>query len=786
MLNLRILATALAGIALVAAPVYAAPSNDYQGPNAGAWDTASNWSAGAIPNGANGTYYDVTNSSGNSVVFGANAAFGSVETVDSLNFTGTGGLTLSGGIIAGSQPSDASLFSVSGPLLISGGTLRNVTLMNSDAAVFGLSTTSSDNTLDSVTLSGGLTLDTEVSITGSFAYGAGATFDLSSNGILGFSIDQTLANAILKEGAYGSLISVNSSHTLTLDSTLAVSGADAAFNGGTIASGTLLSSSQGGQWNITPTKFTNNATVETHSANSALSINVGQFTNNGTLQAVGGSVYAGATTFVNNGTIQALSDGSVSLSPYAYKADTIGVATASGTGSVIYLAGGTLTLGQGEQLSATNGGAIDLLTTLNSAGKTFDPLAYAAPGLFVVDGGTISGGTIANSDSLAFKGNSNVLNNVSLSGGLVIGSTSSNANVDITGSFAYGTGSTFQINFGSLSFQNSETLDNVSFVLGSGGYGGTVNDNSGTTLTLGANVSMSGPDGTLGADHLINNGAISSGSIFRVVSETSDGTSSIINNGSMTSDNNHSLYVGTSTLTNTGTISAKNGAEIDINNVVSPWPHPTLDNQGVVFVGTGSLMRVQGFQQSTQGSSTEVDGTLNTSLTLNAGSLTGNGTISGSVTNSGGTLLPASSGGPLAVIANTAAGSGDYTQTAGGTFLEELGGSDAGQFSVLSIGKLAALDGALDVSLVNGFAPTVGQTFTFLDYNSLSGAFANVTSMDTGYGYSLAYGPSSAVLTVTSVAAAPEPSEFAALGLGMVWLAGCMMIARKRKQRARA
>ena len=97
---------------------------------------------------------------------------------------------------------------------------------------------------------------------------------------------------------------------------------------------------------------------------------------------------------------------------------------------------------------------------------------------------------------------------------------------------------------------------------------------------------------------------------------------------------------------------------------------------------------------------------------------------------------------------------GNYTtwasQIAGGTLSIHIGGGAAGQVSVLNIHGNANLGGFLDPVLVNGFVPEVGQSFTFLKYASFIG-FLRIRNPIFDHGrkrWSVAYGPTSAVLTV--------------------------------------
>src|SRR5580700_8703863 len=61
--------------------------------------------------------------------------------------------------------------------------------------------------------------------------------------------------------------------------------------------------------------------------------------------------------------------------------------------------------------------------------------------------------------------------------------------------------------------------------------------------------------------------------------------------------------------------------------------------------------------------------------------------------------------------------SGTYTQSGAGAFDVDLGGTTAGtQYDVLNITSTATLGGVLNVDLISGFKPAVGETFDIMDY----------------------------------------------------------------------
>jgi autotransporter-associated beta strand protein len=141
----------------------------------------------------------------------------------------------------------------------------------------------------------------------------------------------------------------------------------------------------------------------------------------------------------------------------------------------------------------------------------------------------------------------------------------------------------------------------------------------------------------------------------------------------------------------------------------------------------------------------KVDGSITSNTFVNhGGTLAGTGTVGGNVTNAG-VVSPGDAPGTLTV-------NGNYAQASNGTLLIDIGGSNNGQFSVLDVLGNANLDGFLHPVLLNGFTPTIGESFTFLDYASLTGAFSSIQNQvfDNGMErWVVTYQATDAVLTAT-------------------------------------
>jgi subtilase-type serine protease len=148
---------------------------------------------------------------------------------------------------------------------------------------------------------------------------------------------------------------------------------------------------------------------------------------------------------------------------------------------------------------------------------------------------------------------------------------------------------------------------------------------------------------------------------------------------------------------------------------------------------------------------------------IEGGKLSGTGTINGDVLMKG-MMSPGAGGVPGTFTVN-----GNYQQTAAGVFDEIIKGASSN--GVLDVTGLLALDpgSLLKITLEGGFDP-VGDSFTILDYGSLSGEFGNGTSfMADGYNWTLTYGPGDAILTAVSgdPVNTPEPGTIALLAFGL-------------------
>ncbi|MFO0943020.1 MAG: hypothetical protein U0930_19965 [Pirellulales bacterium] len=162
-----------------------------------------------------------------------------------------------------------------------------------------------------------------------------------------------------------------------------------------------------------------------------------------------------------------------------------------------------------------------------------------------------------------------------------------------------------------------------------------------------------------------------------------------------------------------------------------------FSNIGTLTVEAGSSLNVPNTNPSpnytqTGGSTVLVGGSISAPLmTLSGGALTGTGTVTTNLTNSGGTVGPGASPGKITI-------NGNYTQGAAGTLSIDVGGTNAAtpDFDQLTVTGTANLDGTLNVSAINDFLPSKGETFRFMTFASRTGDFS-IKNLAPYQGYAL-------------------------------------------------
>jgi uncharacterized repeat protein (TIGR01451 family) len=296
--------------------------------------------------------------------------------------------------------------------------------------------------------------------------------------------------------------------------------------------------------------------------------------------------------------------------------------------------------------------------------------------------------------------------------------------------------------------------------------GATLSSSAGVALELDGPLSSSGTSSIVGgAGFIANAGFTISGTLTVSASSLTNLGPGTLSSGSTIQlginaalDNRSSLAISNgSILTSSGSsVINRAGATINVSGSSSTITVP-VTNLGTVNVN-GILSLSGGYTQTSGVTALNTGGSLSTStaLNINGGLLAGTGVISGGVSvASGGIMSPGFSPGTIAI-------NGAYAQANTGSYNVEIGGLTAGtQYDQITgpANGTASLNGTLNASLINGFVPVAGNSFAILSCGAsacVTGTFStvNVPALPNGLGWTITYGPTSVILTVSAAASA--------------------------------
>jgi hypothetical protein len=444
----------------------------------------------------------------------------------------------------------------------------------------------------------------------------------------------------------------------------------------------------------------------------------GTFNNSGAFRKTAGNTGATVinTRFNNTGTAEVLS-GTLSLG---------GALTSTSSGSLLVAQGAEVVFG-------------------DSAVHTFSAAAsLTGAGQAAVMGGTVNvAGTYGLGGGLTVQGSLTAVN--------LTGSVSAVGPLNITGgtvNFSSGdpiTVPSLTLSTGTLTGSDAVTSQGLA-TWSSGtmsGTGSTVISGglniTGSTVLSGRTLNVSGGTAAL-------SGGTSRVTLSNGAAITNAATLEVLNDQGSTSTQGFFFgFPGGGTLSNTGTLRKATG------NSGTTLVEVPFANGGTTEVLSGKFSFTGGFTQS--GGVTRLNGgdlQSTTMLNINGGSLEGFGTITADVAN-GGTLRPARSASGLSVT-------GTYVQSAGGAFTAEIAGTSSGDFSRLLVSGAATLSGALNISQIGPFMPSLGDMFAILTFPSRSGDFAVVNGVDIGGGLVFQENATATSIVLDVVQGTPPPS----------------------------
>ena len=473
----------------------------------GDWSTATNWSTGLLP-GTNddvvinppGGPFTITHSTGSHIVH-------SIQSQQAFTLSG-GSLTVSNTV------------QVNSTFTLSGGTLVEATVLQSTNGAV-LIVNNSGGTLSGVTVNGTLDVgntfnNLSVTVTNGLVLNGTALVGNPTNGWNGgirFAGTQTLSgNGTVVFGdnatySWNALWLASGGTTLTIGPGITIEGQNgmigyasawpgSASNVAVVNQGTIAETVSGGTISVAGSSLLNQGVI---------SEDIG-----------GGTINFASSSLLNEGVISAAaSGGAIGFAGNWTNAGTVNVT------NVTVTLGGTFTT---TNLGVFNrsGGTVYLTGTLINTNTTLS--LNALGGSWVLDGGTIVGGTVTATDGVALivEGTSGTLNGVTVNGTLDVGNSFNNVSATVTNGLALnGTmllGSPSNQSSGELLFAGTQTLGGDGTVISGinccqnkgSGYNGFF-QTTGTVLTIGPGITVTGInmvlDSEAGAQY-INQGTI--------------------------------------------------------------------------------------------------------------------------------------------------------------------------------------------------------------------------------------------------------------------------------------
>ncbi|WP_228052017.1 beta strand repeat-containing protein, partial [Sphaerospermopsis aphanizomenoides] len=673
-----------------------------------------NWSGGTLSGTGKKTVSGTLNLSGGHLLGGT-----TLETTGTTIWTGNGTLYTGDGAIWNNTSTgtidlqdDADFYQWYGNL----STFNNAgTLIKSNGTTTGESSISGlfNNTGTVQVKAGTLTLYSGGTNTGSFSIDAGATLNITGNADYNFNTGTNITGVgnfvvsyvtvkIVPAFNYSGAVFVNNSGNLDIGAASTWS-APVNLTSGTITGTGALTISNKLNWSGGTLSGTGKKTVS-----GTLNLSGYQTLDGTTLETSGTTIWTG--TGYLNGTNNAIwnntSTGTIDLQSDADFHYSYSNATFNNAGTLTK-SNGTTTDESYVGFIFNNTGTVNVKKgTLNLTG------GGSNSGAFSIDAGATlritSDYNFNTGNSVTGAGNFNIE-----SGTVTVNAPSTwSSPVNLTGGNLTGTSAltiSNKLNWsgGTLSGTGKKTVSGTLNLSGYQTLDGTTLETSGTTIWTGTGYL----NGTNNA----------------IWNNTSTGTIDLQSDA----DFYYNYNGNPATFNNAGTLTKSNGTTTDASSVGFGF-----NNTGTVDVKKGKLTFTGGYTQTAgitrlSGGSLTFDGS--NFLNLQGGNLTGIGTITGNVNNSGGQINPGNTIGTLNIT-------GDYSQSGTGTLNLEL--SSATTFDKFNISGAADIGGILKLNLTGGFTPTIGTKFAVLTYGSATTkSFNSIEGIDISS--SLAFAPTS-------------------------------------------
>ncbi len=731
-----------------------------------------------------GTLIDGTYNIGNGATFYFSPAGGGSGDITTIGSQASVTLSGSGRIAYGSGAGADALTLLSdneGTFAITGG--KNFTV---------------DSSVGSFTNNGLLQVDAG----STFSTGAAAFNNVDSSGNLTGSYKIGGVFQYLPQAGAAGITSIDASSSLTLS-----------------GSGTII---YGANTPALTTLATNNGTFAlTNGANLAVG---GSFTNNGSMTVASGSTFSAGGQFINTSTgLQSLTvDGSGSTlfasgyqgSPGSNLNVTNGAVAdfrggqftnVSGFGTLRdgnFTIGGTLIYDDARNSGIQTIGSTASLT-LSGSGAVMDGNGNNVLSQLSENLGTLNlvNGTVLNlANGAGFFGNDTPSGPytalLSLSG---LGTSMTVGNFGNAGFVTMDKGATFLVegfteNLGSISLDGANTKFSGFGVINAGTIsltnGATADFRSGFIPNFGAQTDTFAnlQGGVLGGGSFFVGGNL----LFDPNSDSAGGNIlAIDSSASVTLSGNGRMLYGSGDGTNALQFLGENDGYFAVQDNATVATQADFENTGNMLVATGGLFAPSGvFTNDGQvnvaalssinpgggyvqdSGLTEVDGSIQSDVSVTGGVLDGAGTVNGNVTvGNGGAVQP---GDAPAVLTVT----GDYNQLADGNLNINFASlTDWGQ---LMVGSTADLNGAINISLLNPIDFQLGEFFDVLNAGNIvnDGVTFNLPALGNGLMFEAIFTPTELDLEVVP-SSVPEPATYALVGIALLIAAG---VSRKRRR----